>query len=111
MEDGQASCYVGSTHHQLEDVILSDMSEDDVLGIFGPLEDIVVAEIIATGATREELVAAHGWIARDESHSIADRVLPTGPMARVVRIIERVHIAKKNPVRSSPLGEDGSTLE
>ena len=90
---------------------MSNISEEIVTRIFGSLDDIVVAEIIATGATRDEMVAANAWINRDEVDAVADRALPAGAMAKVVHIVERVRIAKKHPIVGSLLGEGGSSLE
>ena len=38
---------------------MSELSSDDVVAIVGPIGDAVVAEIIGTGISKDELVAAH----------------------------------------------------
>lgn len=90
---------------------MSDISRDDVIAKFGPLDDVVAAEIIATGATPEDMEAARAWIARDAAGTNAKERLPPGPVGRMIDIVERVRAANKHPILGSPLGESGSTLE
>jgi hypothetical protein len=51
---------------------------------------VVIAKIIATGATADELAEAHGWLANDEPLMNAGRPLPSGRVARVVDIIDAI---------------------
>jgi hypothetical protein len=37
---------------------MAELSHDEVIQILGPLSDVIVAEIIATGITKDELAAA-----------------------------------------------------
>jgi hypothetical protein len=48
---------------------MSNISRDDVIAKFGPLDDVVAAEIIATGATPEDMEVARAWIARDTARA------------------------------------------
>jgi hypothetical protein len=50
--------------------------------MLGELDDVIVAKIIATGATTEELAEAHAWLANDEPLMNAARPLPSGRVAR-----------------------------
>ncbi len=45
---------------------MSTLTRKDVTTMLGELDDDVVAEIIATGATPEALAEAHAWLANDE---------------------------------------------
>jgi hypothetical protein len=58
--------------------------------MLGELDDDVVAEVIATGATPEELAEAHAWLANDEPLMNAGRPLPSGRVARVVDIVAAI---------------------
>ena len=51
---------------------------------------MVVADIIATGATAEELAEAHAWLANDEPLLNAGRPLPGGRVARLVDILAAI---------------------
>jgi hypothetical protein len=90
---------------------MSNISRADVVAKFGPLNDVVAAEIIATGATSEDMEVARAWIARDAAGANVRERLPPGSVGRVIDIVERVRAAKKHPILGSPLGEAGSTLE
>jgi len=61
-----------------------------VIAMLGELDDDVIAEIIASGATLEELAEAHAWLANDEPLMNAGRPLPGGRVARVVDIIAAI---------------------
>jgi len=83
---------------------MAELSHDEVIQILGPLSDVIVAEIIATGITKDELAAARERVVRDrKAHNPGPRLEP-GPFAQVVDILER------SPGRGI-LGEAGSTLE
>lgn len=86
---------------------MSDMTRDDVVALFGPLPDVVIAEIIGTGATREEMAAARAWVIKDKAHTNPEHRLPPGPMAHVIEIVERT---QWGPARTM-LGDGGSTME
>jgi uncharacterized protein (DUF433 family) len=69
---------------------MSTLTRKDVTAMLGELDDDVVAEIIATGATPEELTEAHAWLANDEPLMNAGRPLPSGRAARVVDILAAI---------------------
>lgn len=86
---------------------MSELTRDQVVSAVHPADDAIVAEIIATGATQADLAAACAFVAREiREHEARD--VPTGPVGEVVSILERVGA---RPLRGSPLGEAGSTLE
>ena len=69
---------------------MSTLTRKDVIAMLGEIDDDVVAEIIASGATLEELAEAHAWLANDEPLMNAGRPLPGGRVARVVDIIAAI---------------------
>jgi hypothetical protein len=69
---------------------MSALTRKDVTAMLGELDDDVVAEIIATGATPEELAQAHAWLANDEPLISAGRPLPSGRVARLVDIVTAI---------------------
>jgi hypothetical protein len=70
---------------------MSTLTRKDVTEMFGELEDVVIAKVIATGATSEELAQAHAWLANDEPLMNAGRSLPSGRVARLVDIIAAIN--------------------
>jgi hypothetical protein len=63
---------------------MASLTRKDIAALFGDLDDVVVADIIATGATAEELAEAHAWLAN------AGRPLPGGRVARLVDILAAI---------------------
>jgi hypothetical protein len=61
---------------------MSTLTRKDITALFGELDDVVIAKIIAIGATRNELAEAHAWIANDEPLMNAGRPLPSGRVGR-----------------------------
>jgi hypothetical protein len=86
---------------------MSELTRDDVAAVVHPVDDVTAAEIIATGVTKAELAEACAFVAREfKTHE--HREVPLGRVGRVITILERVGA---KPIRGSPLGEAGSTLE
>ena len=83
---------------------MSELSRDEVVAILGPLSDVVVAEVIATGITKDELVAARARVIRDRKTHDPGPPLEPGRFAHAVEILERLR-------GRGILGEGGSTLE
>jgi hypothetical protein len=48
-----------------EEFYMSELSSDDVVAIVGAIGDAAVAEIIGTGISKDELVAAHERAVKD----------------------------------------------
>ena len=63
------------------------LTRDDVLSIIGPADEILVTEIIATGATAEELAQARAWVNNDEALINEGRPLPSGRTAELVELL------------------------
>jgi hypothetical protein len=83
---------------------MSELSRDDVVSVTGPIDDPVAAEIIATGISKDELVAANARATQDRAAHNPGGSLTPGPFAQVVEILERLG------ARGRILGEAGSTL-
>jgi len=81
---------------------MAELSRNEVVAIVGPMSDVVVAEIIATG--KDELVAAYDRVVKHrKTHDPGPPVEP-GHFAQAIRILERLRAR-------GILGEAGSTLE
>jgi uncharacterized membrane protein YkvA (DUF1232 family) len=63
------------------------VTRKDVIAMLGELDDVAVANIVATGATVEELAEAHAWITNDEALINAGKPLPGGRVGRLVEIV------------------------
>jgi hypothetical protein len=83
---------------------MTELSRDEVVEILGPRSDAVVAEIIATGISKNELMRAYDRVVRDRKAHDPGPPLEPGRFARVVDILERSRAR-------GLLGEAGSTME
>ena len=63
------------------------LTRDDVVRAIGPADDVTIAEIIGTDATREELAEAKAWIANDEPLMNDGRPLAQGRVRQLVDIL------------------------
>jgi hypothetical protein len=63
------------------------VTRDDVTKAVGPVDDVTIAEIIATGATADELAEAQAWIVNDEALMNAGKPLPSGRVRELVDIL------------------------
>jgi len=68
---------------------MAELSHDEVVGVLGRLSDVIIAEIIATGISKDELAAARERVVRDRKAHNPGPPLEPGPFAQVVDILER----------------------
>jgi hypothetical protein len=83
---------------------MAELSHDEVAAIIGRTSDVIIAEIIGTGITKDQLAAAYARVVTDRKAHNPGPPLDPGPFAQVVDILERAH-------GRGILGEAGSTLE
>jgi hypothetical protein len=58
---------------------MAELSYEEVVGIFGSLGDVIIAEIIATGINKEGLEAARARVVRDRKAHNPGPPLEPGP--------------------------------
>jgi hypothetical protein len=66
------------------------LTREDVISAFGRVDDSVVAQIIASGATLRDLAEARAWLDSNEPLMNDGRPLPGGAVARLVEILGRI---------------------
>ena len=64
------------------------LTHEDVRVVLGPVDDTLVAEIVATGASPEELVEAYAWVTNDEALMNIGRPLASSRVGRLIDILE-----------------------
>jgi hypothetical protein len=64
------------------------MTSDDITAILGLVDETLVAEVIATGATQAELAEAFAWANNDEALMGEGRRLPSGRAATLVDLLD-----------------------
>jgi hypothetical protein len=66
---------------------MAPLTRKDMIQTIGDVDDVIVADIIATGATAQELSEAQSWVINDEALLNTGRPLPTGRIGQLVEII------------------------
>jgi hypothetical protein len=64
------------------------MTVDEIVAVLGPVDETVIADILKTGATAEELALAWTWVHADEALINQGRSYPAGRAAELVGILE-----------------------
>jgi hypothetical protein len=63
------------------------LTRDDVVSVVGPADEVLVAEIIATQATLDELTRASAWVNNDEALINEGQPLPGGRTAELIELL------------------------
>jgi hypothetical protein len=63
------------------------VTRQEIVALLGGADDLVIAEIIRTGATQEELAEAWAWISNDEPLINSGRRLATGRVGQIVELL------------------------
>jgi hypothetical protein len=78
------------------------ITRDDAIKAVGAADDVVIAEIIGTGATIDELAAAQAWMANDEPLMNAGKPLPSGRVGELVEILEELEASDVDAAGPAP---------
>lgn len=65
------------------------MTREDVIHVLGPVDETLIVEILATGASTEELEEAFAWLNADDALGRQLHRQPTGKIAELCEILER----------------------
>lgn len=77
------------------------ITRDDAIKAVGAADDAVIAQIIRTGATVDELAEAQAWIANDEPMINAGKPLATGRVRELVDILSELEPSEDDDEISS----------
>ena len=69
---------------------MKTLTRDDIVAALRPVDDTVVAQILAMKTTPEELAEAQAWMTSDDALIDAGRPLPSGRVASLVEILETI---------------------
>jgi hypothetical protein len=78
------------------------ITRDDVIKAIGAVDDVTIAQMIATGATIDELAEAQAWLANDEPMMNSGRPLATGRVRELVDIIAELEPDDDDDGRGAP---------
>jgi hypothetical protein len=63
------------------------MTSEDVIDILGPVDETLIADVVATGASQAELAEAFAWVNNDEALMNERRPPPTGKIALLIDLL------------------------
>ncbi len=66
---------------------MKSVTREDVVKAVGLIDDVAIAEIIATAPTLDELAEAQAWLANDEPLMNAGRPLPSGRVGDLIEML------------------------
>ena len=81
------------------------LTRDDIITAAGDIDDVTIAEIIATGASAEELAEAQAWISNDEPLMNAGKPLPSGLVGELVEILKELEFDEDDDETAPVAGE------
>jgi hypothetical protein len=79
---------------------MATLTREDVVAVLGPVDDGLVAEILGTGASPEELAEAYAWFTNDEALMNAGRPLASSRVGRLIDILEAAEEDEDEPSAS-----------
>lgn len=85
---------------------MTQLTREDVAKAIGEADDVTIAQIIATGATVDELAEAQAWIANDEPMMNSGRPLATGRVRELVDILSELEPDDDEDGRGPPASPD-----
>ena len=85
---------------------MTQLTREDVAKAIGEADDVTIANIIATGATVDELAEAQAWLANDEPMMNAGRPLATGRVRELVDILAELEPDDDEDGRGAPASVD-----
>jgi hypothetical protein len=74
------------------------LTRDDVTAALGEIDDLIVVEILGTGATSDELAEALAWLANNEPLMNIGKPLAAGRVGRLVEILESAYEEDPGPL-------------
>jgi hypothetical protein len=78
------------------------ITRDDITRAISEADDVTIANIIATGATTDELAEALAWMANDEPMLNSGRPLATGRVRELVDILSELEPEDDDDGRGAP---------
>ena len=69
-----------------------------IIRILGEVDDVIVAQIIASGATEDELAEAQAWALNDEPVLNSGKPLPAGRVSQLADILTKLEEERAEPV-------------
>ena len=82
---------------------MTRVTRDDVINAVGIVDDVTIAQLIGTGATREELAEAKAWLSNDEPLMNAGKPLAKGRVGELVDILTELEDSEEDEAGPPPV--------
>ena len=66
---------------------MGPVTREDVVSVVGPVDEVMIADVVATQATLAELSQAWAWVSSDEALINEGRPPPSGRTAELVELL------------------------
>ena len=66
---------------------MATVTRTEVISVLGPSDETLIMDVLATGATREELAQAWAWVTNEEALMNDGHALPSGRAAELVALL------------------------
>jgi hypothetical protein len=76
---------------------MAALTRDEIVAALGPVDDIVVSDILGSGASAEEFAQARAWMVNDEAPINAGDRLASGRVAQLMGILENLEEEADEP--------------
>jgi hypothetical protein len=70
----------------------------EIIRVLGEIDDVIVAQIVASGATVHELAEAQAWVLNDEALLNSGKPLPAGRIGQIADILTKLDEDTTEPV-------------
>ena len=64
------------------------LTPEEARALAGPVDDLTLAQVIETGATRAEVTEALAWVENDEAMLNEGRPIPSGRVAQLIELLK-----------------------
>ena len=74
-------------------------NRSEIIRILGEVDEAIIAQIVASGATVEELAEAQAWVSNDEPLLNSGKRLPSGRVGQLAEILGKLEEERAEPER------------
>jgi hypothetical protein len=71
---------------------MASLTRAEIKSVLGPVDEVVVTEIMKSGASLAELAQAHAWLVNEEALINEGRRLPTGRIGELIELLSSYEV-------------------
>jgi hypothetical protein len=73
------------------------LNRAEIIRVLGEVDDVIIAQIVASGATAEELAEAQAWMSNDEPLLNSGKPLPAGRVGHLANLLAKLEEERAEP--------------